>query len=131
MNTQILSMPTFREIIKEQVNYDITKMREIIVSITSDIKESFIKSYSPSCMPSWWSRRSVQIEKQPEVDPEMEEDKQIKKLEDEIQNIKRKKEAKKKLEKLKSELSELRLSIKQKEEELEIIQSQLQEFDSL
>jgi hypothetical protein len=46
-----LQMPTLGEICKNQLRHDLNRWREIIVAIKNDIKESFIKTYSPSCMP--------------------------------------------------------------------------------
>ena len=51
MKTITLPMPTLGEIFKEQVHEDVQRCREIVISIADDLKNSFMKTYSPSCMP--------------------------------------------------------------------------------
>jgi hypothetical protein len=46
MKTITLPQPTVGEILKDQLQNDLNRCREIIVAIKNDIKESFIKAYS-------------------------------------------------------------------------------------
>ncbi len=117
-----LQIPTLGEMLKGQLQKDLNRCREIIVSIKNDIKESFIKTYSPSCMPfnPWWNRGSHNSSKEVSQEPnESEEDEEIKKLEEQIKKIKQKQNMQKILDKKIYELENMNISLERQKEQIE------------
>jgi len=118
MKTITLPIPTLGEIIKDQLQNDLNRCREIIVSIKNDIKESFTKAYSVC----WDNKRTRHQEETPQKSlpdkPETEDDKEIKRLEAQIQNIKRKQEMQEKLDKKIIELESMNKNLERQTDQV-------------
>lgn len=106
-------------------------VREIIISIKNILKESFIKAYSPSCVPSHslWDRNTIDTKtqkndskfKQKKEDQDENEDedkKEIKRLEGQIQKIKKKNKLTEEIQKKKKEIQELTTSLEIKKKKI-------------
>ncbi len=118
MKTITLPLPTLGEILKDQVQNDLNRCREIIVAIKNDIKESFIKAYSV-CWDNKRTRHQEETSQKSLPDkPETEDDKEIKRLEAQIQNIKRKQEMQEKLDKKIIELESMNKNLERQTDQV-------------
>lgn len=129
MKTAILPIPTLGEIFQGQIENSVANVREIIVAIKDSIKESFVKTYSVCWDNNTSLNRREDIVQEPlQQKPETEEDKEIEKLEKEIQKLKKRKKIKEQLEKEMGELERLKTCMKEKEDRIHKLQ---QEFDMI
>lgn len=134
-------LPTIGEIVKDQIQTDLAKCREIIISIKNALKESMMKSYmNPSnvcgsigcihCGQCGKHSRPLPdpTPKQKPEKKEAEDEKEIKKLEEKIKKMKEQKEIEEKIKKKKWEIDEHMMKIKHEEQRIADLEKRLQEL---
>ncbi len=136
-------LPTIGEIVKDQIQTNLTKYRETIVFIKNALKETMITLYMNPSNVCWWkswcfhcgicrnstpSSASILNSKPEPEKKETEEEKEIKKLEEKIKKLKEKKEIEEKIKKKRWEIDEYLLKIKHKEQCIADLEKRLQEL---
>ncbi|MCX6822593.1 MAG: hypothetical protein NTX91_01160 [candidate division SR1 bacterium] len=117
--------------IENMKELDPKTIREIVISIKDNLKELFLKLYSPSCMPfnPGGNREKYSSSEKISQEPmKSEEDEEIKKLEEQIQKIKQKKKLMEDITRKQQELQNDKLALKDKKRVLAELETQLRDI---